>query len=130
MATVTTPLRSILRRGDVGTIDLGGAPEFAVADGQGMIYNNLEDKSEVLAMDSRNLQVKSRWPISPAGAPAPIAMDREHRRLFIAGREPAIMVVMNADNGKVIQSFPISNGADAEVYDAKTRLIFVSTRAG
>ena len=115
---------------NVGTIDLGGAPEFAVADGQGMIYNNLEDKSEVLAIDSRNLQVKSHWPIAPAGAPAPIAMDRENRRLFVAGREPAMMVVMNADNGKVIQSFPISTGADAEVYDQPTGLIFVSTREG
>ena len=114
----------------VGTIDLGGKPEFAVADGQGMIYNNIEDKSEVAAIDSRNLQVKSRWPIAPAGAPAPLAMDREHRRLFVAGREPAMLVVMNADDGKVIQSFPISNGADAEVYDPKTGLIFVSTREG
>jgi outer membrane protein assembly factor BamB len=114
----------------VGSIDLGGGPEFAVADGQGMIYNNLEDKSEVLAIDSRALQVKSRWPIAPAGAPAPIAMDREHRRLFVAGREPAMLVVMNADDGKVVQSFPISNGADAEVYDPKSGLVFVSTREG
>jgi hypothetical protein len=114
----------------VGTIDLGGGPEFAVADGQGMIYNNLESKSEVLAIDSRNLQVKSHWPIAPAGAPAPIAMDREHRRLFVAGREPAMLVVMNADDGKVVQSFPISNGADADVYDAKSGLVFVSTREG
>jgi hypothetical protein len=115
---------------DVGTVDLGGGPEFAVADGHGMIYNNLEDKSEVLAIDSRNLTVKSRWPIAPAGAPAPIAMDREHRRLFVAGREPAMLVVMNADDGKVIQAFPISKGADADVYDPKTGLIFVSTREG
>jgi DNA-binding beta-propeller fold protein YncE len=115
---------------NVGTIDLGGGPEFAVADGQGMIYNNLEDKSEVLAIDSRNLKVKSRWPIAPAGTPAPIAMDREHRRLFVAGREPAMLVVMNADDGKVVQSFPISNGADADVYDPKTGLVFVSTREG
>lgn len=115
---------------DVGTIDLGGAPEFAVADGQGMIYNNLEDKSEVLAIDSRTLKVKSHWPIAPAGAPAPIAMDRAHRRLFVAGREPAMLVVMNADDGKMIQSFPISNGADADVYDPKTGLVFVSTREG
>lgn len=114
----------------VGAIDLGGGPEFAVADGQGTIYNNLEDKSEVLAIDSRSLKVKSHWPIAPAGAPAPIAMDRDHRRLFIAGREPAMLVVMNADDGKVIQSFPISGGADAEVYDSKTGLIFVSTREG
>jgi hypothetical protein len=90
----------------------------------------LEDKSEVLAIDSRSLKVKSRWPIAPAGAPAPIAMDRDHGRLFVAGREPAMMVVMNADDGKVIQSLPISGGADAEVYDQKTGLIFVSTREG
>jgi hypothetical protein len=115
---------------DVGKLDLGGGPEFAVADGQGTIYNNLEDKSEVLAIDSRSLKVKSRWPIAPAGAPAPIAMDRDHRRLFVAGREPAMLVVMNADDGKVIQSFSITGGADADVYDPKTGLIYVSTREG
>ncbi|HEV3511217.1 MAG TPA: YncE family protein [Candidatus Sulfotelmatobacter sp.] len=115
---------------NVGTVDLGGGPEFAVADGKGMIYNNLEDESQVLAIDARELKVKSRWPIAPAGKPAPIAMDREHRRLFVAGRDPAMLVVMNADDGKVIQSFPISNGADADVYDAKSGLIFVSTREG
>ena len=115
---------------NVGTVDLGGGPEFAVADGQGMIYNNLEDKNEVVAIDSRNLQVKSRWPIAPVGAPTAIAMDREHRRLFVVGREPAILAVMNADDGKVIQSFPISAGADADVYDAKAGLSFVSTREG
>jgi DNA-binding beta-propeller fold protein YncE len=114
----------------VGVVDLGGSPEFAVADGQGTIYNNLEDKSEVLAIDSRSLKVEARWPIAPAGGPAPIAMDREHRRLFVAGREPAMWIVMNAEDGKVIQSFPISSGADAEVYDQKRRLIFVSTREG
>jgi DNA-binding beta-propeller fold protein YncE len=114
----------------VGVVDLGGSPEFAVADGQGTIYNNLEDKSEVLAINSRSLKVEARWPIAPAGGPAPIAMDREHRRLFVAGRDPAMLIVMNADDGKVIQSFPISSGADAEVYDPKTGLIFVSTREG
>jgi len=114
----------------VGTVDLGSGPEFAVADGKGMIYNNLEEKSEVVAIDSRTLQVKSHWPIAPAGAPAPIAMDRAHRRLFVAGREPAMLVVMNADDGKVIQSFPISGGADAAVYDRDKGLVFVSTREG
>jgi DNA-binding beta-propeller fold protein YncE len=114
----------------VGTVDLGSGPEFAVADGQGTIYNNLEEKSEVVAIDSRTLKVKAHWPIAPAGAPAPIAMDRDHRRLFVAGREPAMLVVMNADDGKVIQSFPISAGADADVYDPTSGLIFVSTREG
>ena len=114
----------------VGSIDLGGAPEFAVSGGKGMIYNNLEDKGEVVAIDSKTLSIKSRWPITPAGSPAPMAIDREHRRLFVSGRNPQMMVVMNADNGKVIRSFPISAGADASVYDPKTNRIFVSTREG
>lgn len=114
----------------VGTIDLAGGPEFAVADGQGMIYNNIEDKSEVVAIDSKDLTIKSRWPIAPAGAPAPLAMDRDHRRLFVSGRQPQMLVIMNADNGKVLQSFPISAGADASVYDPATGRVFVSTREG
>jgi YVTN family beta-propeller protein len=114
----------------VGTIELGGGPEFAVADGHGMIYNNIEDKSEVVAIDSQTLTIKSRWPISPAGGPTAMAMDRDHRRLFISGRDPQMLVVINADTGKVIQSFPISAGADANVYDPKTGRIFVSTREG
>ena len=114
----------------VGTIELGGAPEFAVSDGRGMIYDNLEDKSEVVAIDANNLTIKSHWPIAPAGAPAPLSIDREHRRLFVSGRDPQMLVVLNADDGKVIQSFPISAGADASIYDPTTGRIFVSTREG
>ncbi len=95
-----------------------------------MIYDNLEDKSEVVAIDANNLTIKSHWPIAPAGAPAPLAIDREHRRLFVSGRDPQMLVVLNADDGKVIQSFPISAGADASIYDPTTGRIFVSTREG
>ena len=59
----------------VGTIELGGAPEFAVADGRGMIYDNLEDKSEVVAIDSETLTIKSRLPIRPR-EPAPLHRPR------------------------------------------------------
>jgi YVTN family beta-propeller protein len=114
----------------IGTIDLGGAPEFAVADGHGTIYNNLEDKSEVIAIDSRTRTVKSRWPIAPAGAPAPLAIDRENHRLFVSGREPKMLAVINADTGRVIQTLPISAGADASVFDPASHLLFVSTREG
>jgi len=57
-------------------------------------------------------------------------MDREHRRLFVAGREPQTLVAMNADSGKVIQSFPISEGAEASVFDPQSGRIFVSKREG
>ena len=112
----------------VGTIDLGGGPEFAVADGNGTVYVNLEDKSELVAIDTGSLKIKSRWPLAPAGAPTALAMDVKHHRLFSAGRNPQMFVVLDSDSGKVLQSFPISAGADAAAYDPETGLIFVSTR--
>jgi len=114
----------------VGTIELGGAPEFAVADGRGTVYVNMEDKNEVVAIDSGTLTIKSRWPVAPAGRPTALAMDINHRRLFSAGRNPQNLVVMDVDNGKVIQSFPISAGVDAAAYEPETGLLFASTREG
>jgi len=114
----------------VGTIDLGGGPEFAVADGSGTVYVNIEDKNEVVAIDSTSLKVKSRWPLAPAGTPTALAMDVPHHRLFSAGRNPQMFVVLDATNGKILQSFPISSGVDAAAYDAETGMIFVSTREG
>jgi DNA-binding beta-propeller fold protein YncE len=114
----------------VGKIDLGGGPEFAAADGKGTVYINLEDKSELVAVDSNSLKIKSRWPLAPAGAPTALALDVQHHRLFSAGRNPQMMVVLDSDSGKVIQSFPISAGVDAAAYDPETGMIFVSTREG
>lgn len=114
----------------VGTIALGGGPEFAVADGKGTVFVNIEDKSELVAIDSSTLKIKSRWPLAPAGAPTALAMDVEHRRLFSAGRKPQDLVVLDADSGKVIQSFPITAGVDAAVFEPGTGMIFVSTREG
>ena len=114
----------------VKTIDLGAGPEFAAADGKGTVYVNIEDKGELVAIDTHSLTIKSHWPLAPAGGVTALAIDREHHRLFSSGREPAMFVVVNADTGKVIQSFPISDGVDANAYDPETGLIFVSTRAG
>jgi YVTN family beta-propeller protein len=112
------------------TVKLGGAPEFAVADGRGTVYVNLEDKNEVVAIDSRALTIKSRWPVAPAGRPTALAMDIKRQRLFSAGRNPQLLVVMDADSGKIIQSFPISAGVDAAAYEPETGMIFASTREG
>jgi DNA-binding beta-propeller fold protein YncE len=114
----------------VGTIELGGGPEFAVSDGKGTVYVNLEDKSELVAIDATTMKIKSRWPLAPAGAPTALAMDVAHHRLFSAGRNPQQFVVVDADSGKVLQSFPISSGVDAAAYDAESGMVFVSTREG
>src|ERR1700730_1730537 len=119
-------------KGEVAaTLPLGGAPEQAVADGKGMIYDNLEDTNEVIAINSRTLKIESRWPVAPAGQAVSMAMDRAHRRLFIGGRNPKLLVVMDADNGKIIgQPFPIGDRVDTNIYDPKTGLVASSTREG
>lgn len=114
----------------VGTIDLGGGPEFAVADGKGTVFVNIEDKNETVAIDSSTLKIKSRWPLAPAGTPTALAMDTTHRRLFSAGRNPQNLVVLDADSGKVIQSFPITAGVDAAAFEPETGMLYVSTREG
>ncbi len=115
----------------IATLPLGGAPEQAVADGGGMIYDNLEDKDQVIAIDSHTLKIVARWPVAPAGHPVAIAMDRQHRRLFISGRNPQLLVVMNADNGKIIgPAFPIGSRADSSIYDPETGLVASSTGDG
>lgn len=109
----------------IGTIDLGGRPEFAVADGRGMIYNNLEDKSEELAIDTHTLAIKSRWPLAPCQHPSGLAIDIEHHRLF-AGCHNEMMAVLDADTGKVLATLPIGPGVDANRYDPGTGLAFSS----
>src|SRR5258705_4118130 len=81
-ATVIDPANGTV----VKSLPLGGGPEFAAADGKGMVYNNMEDKSEVIAIDSLTLTVKSHWPVAPAGQPTALTMEPEHRRVIVAGR--------------------------------------------
>ena len=96
-----------------------------------MIYDNIEDTNEVIAIDSQTLKIKSRWPVAPAGQPVSIAMDRQTRRLFIGGRGPKLLAVMNADTGKIIGSpFPIGDRVDTNVFDPETALIASATREG
>jgi len=108
----------------VGTIPLGGQPEFAVADGSGMIYNNIADKGEIVAIDSKTLAIKSRWPLA-AESPSGLAIDTKNRRLFAVcdGRK---MVILNADTGAVAATPTIGGGPDAAGFDPTTNLAFSS----
>jgi len=113
----------------VGTIKLDGRPEFAVPDGKGHIYNNLEDKSMIVEIDSQALKVTQRWPLAPGEEPSGIAMDTEHRRLF-SGCHNKMMAVVDADSGKVVATPPIGEGVDANGFDSGTGLAFSSNGDG
>ena len=112
-----------------GTVDLGGGPEFAVADGSGYVYDNLEDESLVLKINSRTLKIEQRWQTAPCASPSSMAMDRPNRRLFLGCRSK-VMAVMNADTGQVITTLPIGDHVDATAFDPDFRLIFNSNGEG
>jgi DNA-binding beta-propeller fold protein YncE len=113
-----------------GKINLGGAPEFAVADGNGLIYNNLEDKSVLDVIDTKTLRVIYHYPLEPCGGPTGIAMDKNNQRLFAVCRKNTGMSVINAQTGKIVQTLPIGAGVDAVVYDAENKLVIVSNGDG
>ena len=124
-ATVIDPVTETV----VATIPMGGRPEYAVADGKGMIYDNIEDRDEVVALDSHTNTVKAHWPIAPSGGATAMEMDVQHRRLFIGGRNK-VLAIMDADTGKVLQTFPIGDGVDTNIYEPETALLFTATREG
>jgi YVTN family beta-propeller protein len=112
-----------------GTIDLGGGPEFAVSDGKGNLYVNLEEQNETLHIDVNSLKVKDRWPLAPCATPTSLAMDTENRRLFVGCRSKHL-AVLDADSGKIVFTAPIGERVDAAAFDSKTRLVYLSTGDG
>src|SRR5262249_6089484 len=97
----------------VGTIDLGGGPEFAVADGRGTVFVNLEHKGDLVAIDPKPLKANGRGPLAPAATPTALAMDVAPHRLSGAGRDPQKLVIVDPESGKILQSFQTPAGVDA-----------------
>jgi len=112
-----------------GTLALGGKPEFAVADGKGSIFVNIEDKNELVQFDAQKLTETHRWPLAPCKSPSGLAMDLKNRRLFAVCDEK-VMAVVNADTGKVVATPAICDGPDAAGFDPATGYAFASCGDG
>lgn len=113
----------------LGAIELGGKPEFAVADGHGKIFVNIEDKSEIVEFDAKELKVLARWPLAPGEEPSGLAIDPRSKRLFsVCGNEK--MVVLDCESGKVLATLTIGQGVDAAAFDAASGLAFASNGDG
>jgi len=113
----------------VGPIALGGAPEYIAGDGKGVVWVNLEDKNETLMVDPKAMEVKQRFQLQGCEEPSSLAMDRATRRLFI-GCGNKVLVILDADSGKTIQTIPIGEHVDAGFFDEKNKLSFSSTGDG
>ena len=113
----------------VATVPLPGKPEFPVADGKGLVFDNIEDKSEIVRLDAKEPRITATWSVSPCESPSGLAIDRAGRKLFAVCDEKK-MAVVDADSGKVIATPAIGNGPDAAFYDPKTKLAFSSNGEG
>jgi DNA-binding beta-propeller fold protein YncE len=98
-------------------VELGGKPEFLATDGQGKAYINLVDKDQVAVVDTKMMKVVNKWLTAPGGSPVGMSMDVKGGRLFIGCRKPQKLIVMSADDGKVLADFPIGAGVDATKFD-------------
>jgi DNA-binding beta-propeller fold protein YncE len=113
----------------VGTIPMGGKPEFAVCDGAGRVYVNNEDTSEILAINARTLKVENRWSIKPVEEPSGLAIDVQHQLLFAVGRNKLVAVV-DAGSGRRIATLPIGSGTDGIAFDPGTGCAYASNGEG
>ena len=113
----------------VTDIALPGKPELPVSDGEGHIYVNLEDKSMVCAIDARSWKVENIWPLAPGEGPSGLAMDVKTHRLF-SNCDNKLMVVMDAQSGKVITTLPIGEGVDGAAFDPATKRAYAPSGEG
>jgi DNA-binding beta-propeller fold protein YncE len=117
----------------VGALPFHANPEAAAADGKGSIFQDYEDKGQVIEYDAMKLTIKNKWPTPGCEAPVAMTMDRANRRLYVGCRGkgatgPGAMLVMNADNGQVVAIMPIGIGVDGDVFDPATGNVFVTCR--
>jgi DNA-binding beta-propeller fold protein YncE len=111
------------------TLDMGGKPEFAVADGKGRVYVNNEDTAEIWAIDARTRTVAARWSVKPLHEPSGLAMDVAHGRLFsVAGNK--LMAVLDVATGKVLKTLPIGAGCDGVAFDPGTGCAYAANGEG
>jgi hypothetical protein len=114
-----------------GTVDLGGAPEQAVTDGQGKLYVDLEDKDKIAVVDARSLTKTGEYDLAgKGGGPSGLAFDVKNHILFASCHKPATMVILNSDDGKILATLPIGTGTDGATFNPSTMEAFSSQGDG
>jgi hypothetical protein len=114
-----------------GTVDIGGMPEQAATDGKGHLYIDVEDKANIAVVDTKTLTVTAHYDVTGKGGTcAGLALDTKNHILFAACRNPATMVILNADDGNIITTLPIGMGSDGAGFNPNTMEAFSSQGDG
>jgi YVTN family beta-propeller protein len=114
----------------IKNIIIGDAPEFAVVNGKGSIFNNLEDSNEIVEIDTKTLEVKNKYSLKPNETPTGLAIDVKHNRLFSVCRKSKTLMVMDAGNGQIVSTLPIGSGVDGVTYDVEKQLVISANGDG
>jgi hypothetical protein len=105
----------------VGTLDLGGMPEQAVTDGKGRVYVDIRDTNKVAVIDAKTLTVAAQYDLAGKGGRCSgLAIDVKNQILFAACREPQMMVMLKAGDGKILDALPIGSGVDSAIFNPGT----------
>lgn len=120
-ASVIDPAKNAV----IATIALPGKPEFSAADGNGHVFVNIEDKSELAEIDSGSNKVLHVWPLAPCESPSGLAMDAVHQRLFSVC-DNRTMAVTDAQSGRHVATVSIGDGPDAVTFDPADSMVYSS----
>jgi DNA-binding beta-propeller fold protein YncE len=123
-----TPISTVTHKA-AADIPLGGAPEFLASDGAGSLYVNINDKDEIVRIDTAKNTITARWPTAPCASPTGLAIDPATRRLF-ASCHSGVAVILDADTGKLAATIPIGKGTDAAAFDPDKNRFFSSNSDG
>ena len=113
----------------ITNIPLGGKPEYGVSAGDGKVYANLTDISEVVEIDGKTATVTRKWPTDPCKQPVSMAIDTAHHRLF-SGCRSGLMAVSDYRAGKIVATVPIGTGVDGAGFDPSSGDAFASNADG
>jgi YVTN family beta-propeller protein len=114
----------------VATIPVGGKPETAVSNEAGKIFVNIEDKNEIVEVDINSSAVVSHWPLGPGKAPTGLAIDRSTKRLFAGCGDNKWLIILDATNGKIVDSLGIGDGCDGVGFDNGNKNVYASNGEG
>lgn len=110
----------------VATVAVGGKPETAISNNAGKIFVNVEDKNEIVVIDAITFKVEAHWSLLPGEAPTGLVIDNKTKRLFAACGDNALLVVLDAATGKIIDKLPIGKGCDGAAFDPILKNIYTS----
>jgi hypothetical protein len=113
----------------ITNIPLGGKPEYGVSAGDGMVYANLTDTSEVVEINAKEATVARRWSTAPCKQPVSMAIDAIHHRLF-SGCRSGLMAVSDYQAGRLVATVAIGAGVDGAGYDVASADAFASNADG